>query len=139
MVSSGNFSERGYIWSAGIKAFARENIVLGVGYSNFSSMLNQHFGWQMASHNTYLSYLVDLGIIGLIIFIIILYRILIVAKRIKRLKNDIYIYAYILPFFMIMFILETEYKRWLFIIGVMLESYLRLQYANRKKCIQSHK
>lgn len=53
---------------AGLEALSHENFLVGVGYSNFSTMLRQHFGWQMASHNTYLSYLADLGIIGLVIF-----------------------------------------------------------------------
>ena len=127
LVSSGNFSERGYIWSSGIQAFSSENIMLGVGYSNFSTMLNQHFGWQMASHNTYLSYLVDLGFIGLILFLIIIGKMLLITRSIMKSKGDLYIYAYIIPFLVVMFVLETEYKRWIFILGVLLESYLRMQ------------
>lgn len=138
LVSSGNFSDRGFIWAAGMQAFASENILLGVGYSNFSSMLQQHFGWQMASHNTYLSYLVDLGIIGLILFLILLCKMLLFCRQIKKSGGDIYIYAYIIPFLIVMFVLETEYKRWIFILGVLLESYLRLQNAASEKCIGSN-
>ena len=100
LVSSGNFSDRGYIWSAGMQAFSSENMLLGVGYSNFSSMLQRHFGWQMASHNTYLSYLVDLGIVGLILFLIILCKMLLFCRQIKKVGGDIYIYAYIIPYFL---------------------------------------
>ena len=135
LVSSGNFSERGYIWSSGIQAFSNENILLGVGYSNFSTMLNKHFGWQMASHNTYLSYLVDLGFIGLILFLIIISKMLLITRKIQKSKGDIYIYAYIIPFLVVMFVLETEYKRWIFILGVMLESYMRLQKSTLEKRI----
>lgn len=138
LVSSGNFSDRGYIWSAGIQAFTRENMVLGVGYSNFSSMLQQHFGWQMASHNTYLSYLVDLGILGLILFLMILCKMLLFCRQIRKSGGDIYIYAYIIPFLLVMFVLETEYKRWIFILGVLLESYLRLQNASFAKRIDGN-
>ena len=132
LVSSGNFSDRGYIWYSGLQAFSRENMVLGVGYSNFSSMLKQHFGWQMASHNTYLSYLIDLGFVGFIIFLVILFKMLSITKRIKKVSGDIYIYAYVIPFFLVMFVLETEYKRWIFMLGIMLESYMRLQYDINK-------
>lgn len=135
LVSSGNFSERGDIWSSGIQAFSNENIILGVGYSNFSTMLNQHFGWQMASHNTYLSYLVDLGFVGLILFLVIISKMLLITRSISKSKGDLYIYAYIIPFLVVMFVLETEYKRWIFILGVLLEAYMRLhkvQYEQSK-------
>lgn len=138
LVSSGNFSDRGYIWSAGMQAFASENMLLGVGYSNFSSMLQRHFGWQMASHNTYLSYLVDLGIVGLILFLIILCKMFLFCRQIKKVGGDIYIYAYIIPFLIVMFVLETEYKRWIFILGVLLESYLRLQNSASENRIEAN-
>lgn len=129
LVESGNFSDRGRIWSSGLSALATENYVLGVGYSNFSTMLRNHFGWQMASHNTYLSYLSDLGIVGFLIFLSVIYRMFIIVRKIYKVKKDIYVYAYIIPFLVVMFVLETEYKRWLFIFGVMLEAYFRLNYS----------
>ena len=138
LVSSGNFSDRGYIWSAGMQAFASENMLLGVGYSNFSSMLQQHFGWQMASHNTYLSYLVDLGFVGLVLFLIILCKMLLLCRQVKKSSGDLYIYAYIIPFLIVMFVLETEYKRWIFILGVLLESYLRLQNSASENRIEAN-
>lgn len=133
LVMSGDFSDRGYIWSHGLEAFWRENFVLGVGYSNFSTMLNQNFGWQMASHNTYLSYLVDLGFVGFVFFILVLYRMFMIVCRIYKATKDIYIFAYIVPFLVVMFVLETEYKRWLFMYGIMLESYYRCWITKRIK------
>lgn len=129
LMESGNYSGRGRIWSSGLSALARENYVLGVGYSNFSTMLRNHFGWQMASHNTYLSYLADLGMVGFLIFLSVLYQMFMIVRKIYKVKNDIYVYAYIIPFLVVMFVLETEYKRWLFIFGVMLEAYFRLNYS----------
>lgn len=129
LMESGNYSDRGRIWSSGLSALARENYVLGVGYSNFSTMLRNHFGWQMASHNTYLSYLADLGMVGFLIFLSVLYQMFMIVRKIYKVKNDIYVYAYIIPFLVVMFVLETEYKRWLFIFGVMLEAYFRLNYS----------
>ena len=129
LVDSGNFSGRGDIWEAGFTALSNENFVFGVGYSNFSTMLNNHFGWQMASHNTYLSYVSDLGIIGLLLFLRILYVMFKLIRKIFAIEKDVYVFAYIIPFFVIMFTLETEYKRWLFIFGVMIEAYYRLNYA----------
>ena len=129
LMESGDFSDRGRIWSSGLSALATENYVLGVGYSNFSTMLRNHFGWQMASHNTYLSYLADLGIVGFIIFLSVIYRMFMFVRKIYKVDKDVYVYAYIVPFLVVMLVLETEYKRWLFIFGVMLEAYFRLNYS----------
>lgn len=126
LVESGNFSGRGDIWSSGLRAFKDENFVLGVGYSNFSTMLQKHFGWSMASHNTYLSYLVDLGCVGFLFFLSILLRMGKIVTNMYKQHKDVYAYAYFIPFLAMMFTLETEYKRWIFMIGVILESYYRL-------------
>lgn len=132
LVESGNFSERGDIWSAGLKAFYDENYILGVGYSNFSTMLRNHFGWQMASHNTYLSYLVDLGYIGFFFFLFVLFRMCKIVMKTFNESKDLYILAYLLPFLIVMFVLETEYKRWIFMFGVLFEAYYRLNHSNTK-------
>lgn len=136
LVESGNFSERGDIWSAGLLAFKDENFLFGVGYSNFSTMLHNHFGWQMASHNTYLSYLIDFGYCGFFFFIFILIRMTKIVIRIYTKSKDIYIFAYLLPFLIVMFVLETEYKRWIFMYGVLFESYYKLNSNLFKSKIQ---
>lgn len=130
LVESGNFSERGDIWSAGLLAFKDENFLFGVGYSNFSTMLHNHFGWQMASHNTYLSYLVDFGCIGLLLFLSILFRMCKIIMKIYKQYKDVYIFAYLIPFLIVMFVLETEYKRWIFMFGVVFECYYRINRIN---------
>lgn len=130
LVESGNFSERGDIWSAGLLAFKDENFLFGVGYSNFSTMLHNHFGWQMASHNTYLSYLVDFGFIGLLFFLSILFRMCRIVMKIYKQYKDVYIFAYLIPFLIVMFVLETEYKRWVFMFGVVFECYYRINRIN---------
>lgn len=132
LVESGNFSERGDIWSAGLLAFKDENFLFGVGYSNFSTMLHNHFGWQMASHNTYLSYLVDFGYIGLFFFLYILFIMCKIVMKIYKQHKDIYIFAYLIPFLVVMFVLETEYKRWIFMFGVLFECYYKV-YLNMSK------
>ena len=133
LVESGNLSERGDIWSLGLSALSQENFILGVGYSNFSTMLRQHYGWQMASHNTYLSYLADLGIFGFAIFVYVLKRLFMIVWKMYKSSRDIYYLAYIVPFFVVMLVLETEYKRWLFMYGVMLETYYKLNFYKKTK------
>lgn len=106
-----------------MNAFKDENLLLGVGYSNFSTMLRSHFGWQMASHNTYLSYLVDFGCLGFWFFVFVLVRMCKIVLKIYKQHKDVYIFAYLIPFLVVMFVLETEYKRWLFMFGVLFECY----------------
>ena len=125
-INNGMYSERGIIWSSAFSAFGDENIVLGVGYSNFSTMLKQHFGWQMASHNTYLTYLIEFGILGVGCFVYVLFEIIKAATTIARQERSPYIFCFIVPFFIFMFTLETEYKRWIFIFLVLLNAWKRL-------------
>ena len=132
LVNDGDFSDRGIIWQSALDAFSEENILLGVGYSNFSTMLRQHFGWQMASHNTYLTYLIEFGIIGVWAFIYILIKMINLAKSIRKQESNAFVYCYIIPLFVFMFTLETEYKRWIFMIYVLLYSWYRLNNEEQK-------
>ena len=132
LVHDGDFSDRGIIWQSALDAFSEENILLGVGYSNFSTMLRQHFGWQMASHNTYLTYLIEFGIIGVWAFIYILIKMINLAKSIRKQESNAFVYCYIIPLFVFMFTLETEYKRWIFMIYVLLYSWYRLNNEEQK-------
>ena len=126
LVSSGDFSDRGVIWGKGLEAFFYDNFVFGVGYSNFSSMLMKHFNFHIASHNTYLTYLVEFGVIGLPVFIYVLIVIWQYARSIRKSTGARFVYFYIIPLLLVMLTLETEYKRWIFILGVMLESWSKL-------------
>lgn len=126
LVSSGNFSERGDIWLMGMEAFFQENFVFGVGYSNFTNMIHAYFGSNMASHNTYITYLTEFGIIGIFVFLNILVLLFQYAKKISRLTSYPFIYFYVIPLFVVMLTLETEYKRWIFILGILLESWYNM-------------
>lgn len=131
LINEGDFSQRGIIWRRAWKCFFEENMFLGVGYSNFSEMLAKHYmGWKMASHNTYLTYLVEFGWIGVWTFVYVLYRIIKSAFRIKRKNGDIFIFGFIFPIFITMFLLETEYKRWLFMLVVLLFNYEKIKTSN---------
>lgn len=133
LVREGDFSERGSIWLRAVMCFREENWLLGVGYSNFSEMLAQHYsGWKMASHNTYLTYLIEFGVVGAFTFGIVLYAMISCAIRIYRMERNIFIFSFIFPLFVFMFFLETEYKRWIFMIAVLLFNYEKLIIANKK-------
>ena len=126
LVDDGDFSDRGVIWQSALDAFRHENFLLGVGYSNFSTMLRQHYGWQMASHNTYLTYLVEFGFVGVWTFIYVLVKMFKVATLIRKQENNAFVYCYVLPLFVFMITLETEYKRWIFMMYMLLYAWYML-------------
>ena len=123
LVSSGDFSNRGDIWSNGLTALSENNYILGVGYSNFKTMIRLFMGESWASHNTYLTYLSEFGIVGVPIFLYVLIVLWKYAHKISQRTGNRFIYLYVIPFFLIMLTLETEYKRWIFILGILLESW----------------
>ncbi len=131
LVNEGDFANRGIIWSSALKAFDDENFFLGVGYFNFSTMLRQHFGWQMSSHNTYLTYLIEFGVLGVGTFIYVLVKLLQIVRKIYKIEPNLFIYCYIMPLFVFMSTLETEYKRWLFMLYVLLFALNRLKQEDK--------
>jgi O-antigen ligase len=66
-ISAGDLNGRGYIWKEGIEVFS-EHPLSGVGSRGFRHAIESG----RAPHNTYLSVLVDLGIVGFVLFAIIL-------------------------------------------------------------------
>lgn len=126
LVSNGDFSDRGNVWEMGLNSLKQENFVLGVGYSNFKIMIIRYYGEAWASHNTYLSYFSEFGFVGFLVFLYVVYIICQYAYKIAKEFGYKFIYFYIFPFLLIMFTLETEYKRWIFIIGILLESWYYL-------------
>lgn len=117
VADSGDFSGRGEIWLNGWKAFIDENILLGVGYSNFAELYKLRYGVADASHNTYLTYIVEFGLLGCWFFFAILKQMFGFILKIYRNINSKFVFAYLLPFLVVMLTLETEYKRWLFMLG----------------------
>jgi len=111
---------RGYIWSMGWKAFENSNAyILGTGFKTFPELLQRNFGWSAAPHNTYLVTLIELGIVGLILYAAMLYNLgCKVYSLVKR--NSLFYSLLILPLLVTMLTLGLETRRWLFLIGVLI-------------------
>jgi O-antigen ligase len=71
-MSSGRMGGRGGIWQDGLRIFS-ENPLIGIGAGSFKSGLLNHFGYTAASHNLFLSILVGQGLIGLLLFLLIIF------------------------------------------------------------------
>ena len=67
-VASGTLNERADIWEAGFKMF-EDNTILGVGAGAFEQSVTPYAGLPKIAHNTYISVLVELGPLGLILFL----------------------------------------------------------------------
>lgn len=67
-------SGRTVLWANGLKLFIKRPIV-GHGQGSFLPLMRQNFRISGASHNDYLQYLVEHGVIGLLVFILIFVKV----------------------------------------------------------------
>ena len=70
-IEGGQFSGRGNIWKSGLVVFS-DNAFFGVGTGSYGRAITEHYGRAMGAHNTYLSVIVESGIIGIALFLLIL-------------------------------------------------------------------
>ncbi len=66
-ISDGNVSNRGVIWKAGLQLYT-ESPVIGIGTGSFLSAVGPVLGYRIPAHNAFLLVLVEMGIIGFLLF-----------------------------------------------------------------------
>ncbi|WP_338752826.1 O-antigen ligase family protein [Bacillus sp. FJAT-52991] len=71
-VNSGSLSGRGELWFAGLE-MVNEQPLLGVGAGAYPAALEEFLGTRELSHNTLLSVIAETGVIGLILFLTVLF------------------------------------------------------------------
>jgi O-antigen ligase len=64
---SGTMSERATIWSAGLDLFLRDPVA-GAGIGQFAIAVTPVLGWSIEAHNAFVSVMVELGVVGLLLF-----------------------------------------------------------------------
>ena len=69
--AAGNFGGRGIIWKSGLQV-AQEHSLLGVGAGAFMTAIEPTRGRRESSHQTFLSILVEDGVVGLSLFLLML-------------------------------------------------------------------
>lgn len=122
-VVEGDLTGRGYIWERGLTAFHSQipiRMLIGVGYEQFQFLYNQNYGTFTASHNTYLSVYVELGIIGFLIFLYILFYVFRKTITLCRLNRTLVYLGMFLPIIIAMMTLCLQTRRWLWIILFMI-------------------
>jgi O-antigen ligase len=72
-VDSGDLNQRTAIWAAGLKEFAAHPL-LGVGEGAYLQISDRQLGEGFVAHNTFVSVLVELGIVGFLLFAAILQK-----------------------------------------------------------------
>jgi O-antigen ligase len=67
LAGSGTLGERLTIWEAGLRVFLHDPVA-GIGTGQFSSGVARELGYPMEAHNAFVSVLVELGVIGLLLY-----------------------------------------------------------------------
>lgn len=83
-LSGGSFTNRTYLWQAAWEQFS-EAPILGSGLGTVRRLIYQRVGMDLVAHNTHLSFLVELGIIGWLLFLVALAFAWIGALKVCRL------------------------------------------------------
>ncbi len=73
-IAEGDFTSRERIWQAGLRVFLDPDgsWAFGVGSGSYPDAVASAFGYGMASHNGFMSLLVELGLVGLLLFLALL-------------------------------------------------------------------
>jgi O-antigen ligase len=129
-ISNRDLTGRVTIWKLGLIAFeSKKAYLLGTGYYTFQSLVGAKSGQYMASHNTYLSTLIELGTVGFLIFLSLIIYLIYRAWYLIR-NCSFFFILLILPLLATMFVLTTNNRRWLFLIGVII---IKLWYFAREE------
>jgi O-antigen ligase len=86
----GDFSNRKYIWEAGVRVFL-EHPVFGIGAGAFAASVASVFGEPILAHNTFLSVLVEQGIIGFSFFLLMLGSMVYLVVRLPSGQRNVWI------------------------------------------------
>lgn len=118
---SGYFGGRGDIWILGInRFFEHENTIIGIGFKGWNKMSIETFGYLISSHNTYLETMIELGFIGLGIYLYMLWIPLkLCYKATIRDENRLY-FSYLLVLYIMMFELPMASKRYVFLLCILI-------------------
>ena len=82
-VSSGDWSTRKEIWHSGIR-ITMDHVFIGVGSGAFPEALKKVYTKATEAHNTYLSVLTELGIVGFVLFFGIPVSVLVRIKQLRK-------------------------------------------------------
>jgi O-antigen ligase len=85
-VEEGHFGGRGTIWKAGLRAFAQRPLT-GYGAASFKGAVSTFMGRGAVAHNTYLSVLVEQGILGFVPWFMMFVAVFFQVRRLPPLER----------------------------------------------------
>jgi O-antigen ligase len=88
-VQSGNFGGRAKIWAAGLEAF-REHPFFGVGGNAYGASVVKALDVPYYAHSSYISVLVELGVVGELIFLTFLFCMFYSALQLQGLERRVW-------------------------------------------------
>jgi O-antigen ligase len=89
-ITQGTMNDRKDIWKGGLEVF-REHPFLGVGAGTFAQSVQREMGFGLVAHNTFLSVLVEQGIIGFGIFLFLLIALIGTAWKMPVLERSLWL------------------------------------------------
>jgi O-antigen ligase len=136
-IEAANFTNRGDIWKNGLQAWQEKDaFLLGTGNNTWSTLYGAKHSLVMTSHNSYIQTLVELGVIGLILFLSIYFYLFKKAWYLCRKFDTVYL-LFILPLLVTMLTLGTTGRRWVFLFGILIVKFIQYQkFIDNKKTIK---
>lgn len=89
-LTQGTLTHRTLIWSAGLAAF-REHSFLGVGSGAYAATVSQAVNIPYVAHNTFLSVLVELGVVGALLMLALMASLYYTAFRMPGLERRLWV------------------------------------------------
>jgi O-antigen ligase len=85
-VTTGDMNERTVIWKIGLNEW-KEHPAVGIGLDSFLRVADRHHNDHIA-HNTYVSLLVEQGLVGIILYLSLIVSLFYYIVRIRRMETD---------------------------------------------------
>jgi len=89
----GTLDERTFIWGVGLAKFA-DHPLLGVGGSAFRTAVSDDIPGGMVAHNTFLSVLVEYGVIGSVLFLLILIELFLLIWQMPANRRTVWVISF---------------------------------------------
>lgn len=108
-ISEGTLTHRTTIWAAGMEAF-RNHALLGVGSGAYAAAVVRAIDRPLVAHNTFLSVLVELGVVGALVLFGLLASMMYSALRMRYLERCLW-FAVLLTWVIGVAALTWEYRK----------------------------
>jgi O-antigen ligase len=89
-ITGSSFGKRSIIWRAGIETF-RDHPFIGVGYDAYGEAVRGRLGAARSAHNSFLSILVELGVVGEALFLLLLASLLFAADGMPAVEKRLWV------------------------------------------------